>query len=140
VSDVWGMLFSKMWDASFGGGIKMDLSYETIPIYEGTFITLYIQSAMRYQVEDPKDPMNGLMCVDEEFSNLCVFENSLVPKKEKNHDGVWSMCFEGALSRIGGRDGSVVLSLIGIDEIFSYRHEFDCTNNIVEYESLSLGL
>jgi hypothetical protein len=29
---------------------------------------------MRYQVEDPKDPMNELMCVDEEFGNLCVLQ------------------------------------------------------------------
>lgn len=63
---------------NFGNSIQMDISYATIPTYEGTFVNFYRQPAMRYQVEDPKDPMNELMCVDEGFGNLCFFANSIV--------------------------------------------------------------
>jgi hypothetical protein len=69
------MLLSIKWVATLGGSIQMDLSYATIPTMEGTFITLHRQPAVRYQAEDPNDPMNGLVCVDEGMRNLCVLAN-----------------------------------------------------------------
>jgi hypothetical protein len=41
VPDAWGMLLSRKWVTTLGGSIQMDLSYATIPTYDGTFVTLY---------------------------------------------------------------------------------------------------
>ena len=118
----------------------MDLSYTTIPTYEGNCVTLYRQPAMRYKVEDPKDPMNELMCVDEAFENLCVFEKMIVSDKGESRDGIWSMYFDGSRSRTTVKAEMVFVSPISIVKLFSYRLGFGCTNNIAKYEALMIGL
>lgn len=86
VPNAWGMLLSRKSATSLGGIIQMDPSYATIPSCEGTLVTLHRELAMRYQVEDSSDPMNEIICVDEEFCNLCVFANSLAPMHKKVQD------------------------------------------------------
>lgn len=39
----------------------------SIPTCEINFVTLYRKPTMRHQIEDPKDLINELKCVDEEF-------------------------------------------------------------------------
>jgi len=60
----------------------MDLSYTTIPTCEGTFVTLHREPALKYHVEDPKDPMNKLACYDDELGNFAILANSLAPYEE----------------------------------------------------------
>jgi hypothetical protein len=51
VPNAWGMLLSENWATCLGGNIRMDLSYETIPTCEGTYVTFHREPTMRYQVE-----------------------------------------------------------------------------------------
>ena len=73
----------------------MDVSYATIPTCEGNFVTLHREPIMRYLVEDPNDPMNELVCNNDDFGNLCVLANSLALveeetlKKESNEFDCW---------------------------------------------------
>jgi len=85
---------------------------------------------MRYQVEDPKDPRNDLTSIDKEFGKMCIFVNSIMPKKQEKHDFDWFMYFDGTQSRIRFRVGILFVSPIGIIDLFSYRLDFDCTINI----------
>ena len=50
------------------------------------------------------------------------------------------MNFDGAHSRYGKGVGIVLTSPLGHIFKFSYRLEFDATNNVAEYEALLLGL
>jgi len=50
------------------------------------------------------------------------------------------MHFDGAQSKTRVGAEIVLTSPRGSVKTFSYRLEFDCTNNIVEYDALSLGL
>ena len=50
------------------------------------------------------------------------------------------MCFDGAKSRHGAGAGIVLISPGGEEIIYSFRLEFDCTNNVAEYEALLLRL
>ena len=50
------------------------------------------------------------------------------------------MHFDGVRSRHGIGAGIVLILSAGEESIHSFRLEFDCTNNVVEYEALLLGL
>jgi ribonuclease HI len=59
---------------------------------------------------------------------------------EEKRDGCWTLEFYGAHSSLGSGPGIVFLSPDKEATFFSYKLEFDCTNNIVEYKALILGL
>jgi ribonuclease HI len=55
-------------------------------------------------------------------------------------DGMWNIHFDGSCSNEGNRAGIILISPIGKIHNFSYRLEFDCTNNVTEFEALLLGI
>jgi ribonuclease HI len=60
----------------------------------------------------------------------------------RNHtkNEMWNMSFDGAISKEGaGEDVWINPPKVGT-KLFSYKLTFDCTNNMVEYEALILGL
>jgi ribonuclease HI len=50
------------------------------------------------------------------------------------------MNFYGATSKEGARVGAWIIPPRTGSKVFSYKISFDCTNNMVEYEALILGL
>lgn len=50
------------------------------------------------------------------------------------------MCFDGGCSKTSSKVEIVFISPSKTHIMFSYRLEFDCTNNVVEYEALALRL
>ena len=52
---------------------------------------------------------------------------------------IWKMHFDGAKSRHGAGVGIVLILPAGEETMHSFRLEFDCSNNVVEYEALLLG-
>jgi hypothetical protein len=54
VPNAWGMLLSRKWAATLGGSLQMDLSYATIPIGYGSYVTLYNHPMIKHHVEDPR--------------------------------------------------------------------------------------
>jgi ribonuclease HI len=59
---------------------------------------------------------------------------------EEKKDDCWALEFDEAHASIGSSTGIVLVSPDKGVTYFSYRLEFDCTNNIDEYEALILGL
>jgi ribonuclease HI len=59
---------------------------------------------------------------------------------EGKREGYWGMDFDGAHSSTGSGVGIVLRSPDKKTTLFSYRIEFNCTNNIEEYEALILGV
>jgi hypothetical protein len=53
---------------------------------------------------------------------------------------VWTLCFDGSKSQEGLGAGCILIDPKGKRNFLSYRLEFECTNNIVEYEALVQGL
>jgi ribonuclease HI len=55
-------------------------------------------------------------------------------------DEIWTMYFDGAQSQ--SRNGARIVFISPTQETlsFSYRLEFEATNNVVKYEALLLGL
>ena len=50
------------------------------------------------------------------------------------------MAFDGAVSKEGAGAGVLIKPPMGEPKLFSYKLHFKCTNNMVEYEALILGL
>jgi hypothetical protein len=79
--DVWGIILSRKWSANFGGNLQMDLSYATILTPDGKPFILYREPIVKYQVEDPKEPINQTSNIGREFGNHHTFTNSMTPIK-----------------------------------------------------------
>ena len=60
--------------------------------------------------------------------------------KDENIDEFWKMYFDGAYSKAGKGVGIVVISPSNKIYNFSFRLEFEASNNVVEYEALLLLL
>jgi ribonuclease HI len=55
-------------------------------------------------------------------------------------DELWHMHFDGSCSSEGNGDGIILVSPTGKIHNLSYRLEFACSNNVVEFEALLLGI
>jgi ribonuclease HI len=58
----------------------------------------------------------------------------------KTPEGIWTLEFDGAHSSFGSGAGIVLTAPSKETFYYSYRLEYHCTNNIVEYEALIIGL
>ena len=50
------------------------------------------------------------------------------------------MYFDGSMAKIGTGAGVYIISPLRDFKALSYKLTFECTNNVVEYEALLLGL
>ena len=55
-------------------------------------------------------------------------------------EGWWSLYFDGSAGKEGAGAGIWITSPTDESKFYSYKLNFDCTNNMAEYESLILGL
>jgi ribonuclease HI len=53
---------------------------------------------------------------------------------------IWSLYFDGSKSKEGASAGCVIMDPAGNKTLIACRLEFECTNNIAEYEALLQGL
>ena len=58
VAPKYGMLLSRSWGAKLQGNMQMDMTYETIPIFNQTR-RLYRESHMQYMVTSQERPQNS---------------------------------------------------------------------------------
>ena len=64
------MLLSRKWATNLGGYLQLELSYETIPTCEGTFVTFYKEQFRKFHVEDPREPINEFVfTLDDDMGN-----------------------------------------------------------------------
>jgi hypothetical protein len=77
--------------------------------------------------------------LEEGIDNTFILANSLFLDEEKK-EGYWGLYFDGSHSSTGSGVGLVLRSPDNETTLFSYKLEFNYTNNIVEYEALILGL
>ena len=61
-------------------------------------------------------------------------------EKKHNEEGLWTMYFDGSISKNGASAGVYIIFPIRYCKDLSYKLTFECTNNIAEYESLLIGV
>ena len=59
---------------------------------------------------------------------------------KQKREGLWIMYFDGSATKIGAGTSVYIISPIRDFKALSYKLTFECTNNVVEYEALLLGL
>jgi hypothetical protein len=142
--NAWGMLLNRKEEAYLGGNLQMDLSYSTLSTPDGNTFKLNREVFRRYHIEDPKNPKNELKFINEGVGDYVILYNSIVTLEDKFQDDevdkVWYMNFDGDFSRIGKGVGIILQAPNGKILKFSYRLEFEETNNVAEYEAFLLGL
>jgi ribonuclease HI len=137
---------------SFGIVLHMDLikqlagsfheqeSKATIPHPEGGFFTLHNEPFMGTPVETHDELSDQLLCIDCDVNNWLVQEGKLDIDTIEEFEGIWTLEFDGSHSCSGSGARIVLTTPSGEAFYHSYRLEYHCTNNIVEYEALILGL
>jgi ribonuclease HI len=90
--------------------------------------------------EDVVDHVNITHHILEEgIENTFILEKSLFLDEEKE-EGSWGLYFNGAHSSTGSGAGIVLILLDNKTTLFLYMLEFNCKNNIIEYEALIIGI
>jgi hypothetical protein len=157
VADVppkFGMLFSRSWIKRLGETLQMDLTYATIPVFEGEHRRLYREAQLAYIISDDENPTNHpIFALDTDLgSSLLQLTDTLeAPLKFIKQaisfreippptTFVWKMYFDGASSREGVGARVFFVSPCQESIPLSYKLEFEATNNMEEYEALFLGL
>jgi hypothetical protein len=59
----------------------MDMSYAIISTHKEYFSTLYREPIVRYQVEDPQNPMIEIMYLDNMIGNFFTLTNSITQEE-----------------------------------------------------------
>ena len=84
---------------------------------------------------DPK------VCLQIEFKKNKEFtKRQEALENKENEEGLWTMYFDGSISKEGVGVCVWIISPNRDFKAYSYKMTFECTNNVVEYESLLLVL
>jgi ribonuclease HI len=165
----YGMLLSRSWGAKLRGTLQLDMSYATIPVF-GQQRRLYRETLMKYMVSSQEKPHNyPLYSTHSDLDSFILYNdgdfeeqiaqmeddapdpkddkvvvevrNPMIEENEELPTDSWSMDFDGVVSKEGVGAGVWLHNHISkYSENHSYKLNFQCTNNIAEYEALMLGL
>jgi hypothetical protein len=80
-------------------------------------------------------PQPNINYLEENLGVYSIFvdEGDIILEPIDFDDGMWHMHFDGSFSNEGNRVEIILYSLIGKIHNFSYRLEFSCTDNVVEF-------
>jgi ribonuclease HI len=165
----YGMLLSRSWGAKLKGTLQLDMSYSTIPVFRQQR-RLYREMLMKYMVSNQEKPHNyPLYFAHSDLDSFILYNDSdvgeQIPQLEEDtfdpNEGqeiteakgkklviseelpadFWSMEFDRALRKEGVGEGVWLHNHKSrYLENNSYKLNFQCTNNIAEYEALMLIL
>jgi ribonuclease HI len=165
----YGMFLSCSWGAKLKGTLQLDMSYATIPVF-GQQRRLYRETLMKYMVSSQEKPHNyPLYSANSDLDSFILYNDGDMeeqdtqlmedvssqdegPKSgkvanmknvitEEFLDDLWSMDFDGAVSKEGaGARVWLHNHQNRYSENHSYKLNFQCTNNVAEYEALMLSL
>ena len=151
------------------GTLQLDMSYATIPVF-GQQRRLYRETLMKYMVSSQEKLHNyPLYSAHFDLDSFILYndgdtgeqdtqlgedtssqdESQEIVEVERMKNVIteelpadfWSMDFDGAVSKEGARAAVWLHNHINMySENHSYKLNFQCINNIVDYEALMLGL
>jgi len=151
----YGILLSHSWGEKLQGSLQLDMSYATIFVF-GQQRKLYRDTLMKYMVSNAEKPQNLPIYSMHSDMDSFILYNSDHGKKEITveelkykttnnenifHESLWHLDFDGSMNRLGARAGVWIQNMENNHaEGHAFRLNFKCTNNIIEYEALILGL
>jgi hypothetical protein len=132
----------------------MDLSYATIHVFGGDHRRFYRKAKISYIISDEANPTNHpIFAIDTNLktSMLQLTDGPQAPIEIRKNPitfcedppsniSIWKIFFDGSSSRESVGAEVVFISPTQETISLSYKHEFETTKNVVEYEALHLGL
>ncbi|XP_042521287.1 uncharacterized protein LOC122094751 [Macadamia integrifolia] len=104
---------------------EFDLVYVTQKSIKGSVIAKHLST---HPVVDTR-PLNDIF-----------LDEDVVFVEVENEVGIWQMFFDGAANHKGCGAGVLLITPEGLNMPMAYRLDFECTNNMAEYEACLIGL
>jgi ribonuclease HI len=169
IPEVYGMFLSRDWSEQLHGYFATDWSHLWLPENgKPNKIRVNRERYLKFTVTDLNDPNEPytspadspeVQGMDTYFGNFTAevspITNSQQQSKiktntqptasiqqscEPDENQIWSLYFDGSKSKEGAGAGCIIIDPAGNKTLLACRLEFECTNNIAEYEALLQGL
>jgi hypothetical protein len=133
------LLYNDLID-KFTGSFQDQGSKDIIPHPEEGFFTLHKEPITDYLIKTFEEPDNYLLYVNNGIESWFVQRGNSKDELRKTPGGIWNLEFDGSHSSFASEAGIVLTSPSKKTFYYSYRLEYHCTNNVVEYEALIIGI
>ncbi|KAH9310836.1 hypothetical protein KI387_025871 [Taxus chinensis] len=138
----YGMFLSRNFCKYVGGEIQMDWSHALIPV-NGKMRKLLPEKQTEYIVQKIDDPKAQILYEDIGHGNYMIMsqdEASLPKEVIPNSNGIWTLEFDGICSSASSGVSVVLISPEEKIHPFSFKLQFENTNNTAKYEAIIIGL
>jgi hypothetical protein len=122
-----------------GGYLSLNKTHLSVP-RNGKNIIVLREGRISPYIESVPQPNVNYIEEDLGVYSIFVKEDKTTLEQIELDDGMWPMHFDGSCSNEGNIDGIILYSFVGKIHNFSYRLEFFCTNNVIEFEALLLDI
>jgi hypothetical protein len=135
----YSIILGRDWQTLMGGYLSLDGTHLSIPRNGKNIIVLREGRISPYIESIPQPNVNY---VEEDLGVYSIFseEDNFPLEQIDLDDGMWHMQFDGSCSNEGNEADIILYSPVGKIQNFSYRLEFSCTNNVIEFKALLLGI
>jgi ribonuclease HI len=135
----YSIILGRDWQALTGGYLSLDGTHLSIPQNGKNIIVLREGRISPYIESVPQSSINH---IEEDLGVYSIFveEDNIPLERIDLEEELWRMHFDGSHSNKGNRAGIILVSPTGKIHNLSYRLEFACSNNVVEFEALLLGI
>jgi hypothetical protein len=135
----YSIILGRDWQDLTGGYLSLDGTHLSIP-QNGKNIAVLREGRILPYIESVPQP--NVNFIEEELGLYSIFaeEDKISLEQIDLYDGMWYMHFDGSCSNEGNIVGIILISPVGKVHNFSYRLEFFCMNNVIEFEALLLGI
>jgi ribonuclease HI len=169
IPEVYGMFLSRDWSEQLHGYFATDWSHLWLPENgKPNKIRVNRERYLKFTVTDLNDPNEPytppadspeVQGMDTYFGNFMAEVSpindpqqqseinthtqptaSIQQSCESDANQIWSLYFDGSKSKEGAGAGCIIIDPAGNKTLLACRLEFECTNNIAEYEALLQGL
>jgi hypothetical protein len=169
IPEVYGLFLRRDWSEKLHGYFATDWSHLWLPenrnpnkikVNRECYLKLIV-----IDLNDPNEPFTPsadspkIQGMDTFFGNFMAKNSAITNPKQQSKivayiqptvstqwshapdkNQVWSLYFDGSKSKEGVGAGCIIIDPAGNKTLIACRLEFECTNNIVEYEALLQGL
>jgi ribonuclease HI len=135
----YSIIIGRYWKALMGGYLSLDETHLSVP-RNGKHIIVLREGRISPYIEIVPQPNVNYIKEDLGVYSIFVEEENTTLEQIDLDDGMWHMHFDGSCSNEGNKANIIFYSPVGKFHNFSYRLDFACINNVIEFKALLLGI